>query len=55
VFLIAGTPPEALRGHSKIKGVTVGYRPDGELFLFRANSGKQFKQFKDLSRLRKRF
>ena len=44
VFLITGALPDSFVLHSKLKGVTVGYRADGE--LFRANSGKQFKQFK---------
>jgi len=42
--LITGALPESFKPHFKLKGVTVGYRADGE--LFRANSGKQFKQFK---------
>lgn len=44
VFLIEGAAPGSFSPHAKVKGVAVGYRTDGT--LFRANSGKQFKQFK---------
>ena len=44
VFLITGADPSRFAPHPDLPGVSLGYRPDGE--LFRANSGKKFQQFR---------
>jgi hypothetical protein len=37
VFLVEGAEPDSFQPHPEFRGITLGYRPDGQ--LFRANSG----------------
>jgi superfamily II DNA or RNA helicase len=44
VFLVSGVAPDSFVPHAELKGASVGYRPDGE--LFRANSGSDMRGFR---------
>jgi hypothetical protein len=44
VFLIDGALPNSFAVHNTLRGVTIGYRSDGQ--LFRANPGKKYSQFR---------